>query len=70
MEYLCKLVTPPNGIVLDPFAGSGTTGIAAIACGFRFVGVEQHLEYFEFANKRIAQAATEQLRKQRGSANE
>jgi len=70
MEYLCKLVTPPSGIVLDPFAGSGTTGIAAIACGFRFVGVEQHLEYFEFANNRIAQAATEQLRKQRGSANE
>lgn len=70
MEYLCKLVTPPNGIVLDPFAGSGTTGIAAIACGFRFVGVEQHLEYFEFANNRIAQADMGQLRKQRCSANE
>lgn len=41
MAYLCRLVTPPNGIVLDPFTGSGTTGVAAIREGFRFVGIEK-----------------------------
>ena len=41
MQYLIRLITPPNGIVLDPFAGSGTTGVAALGAGFRFVGVEQ-----------------------------
>lgn len=55
MEYLCKLVTPPNGIVLDPFAGSGTTGAAALVSGFRFVGVEQDPNHFEFARKRLGE---------------
>ncbi len=41
MRYLCRLVTPPGGVVLDPFAGSGATGIAALAEGLRFVGCEQ-----------------------------
>ncbi len=41
MRYLITLITPPNGVVLDVFAGSGTTGVAAIAAGFRFVGCEQ-----------------------------
>jgi site-specific DNA-methyltransferase (adenine-specific) len=40
MRYLCRLVTPPGGTVLDVFAGSGTTGVAAIAEGFSFVGCE------------------------------
>jgi DNA modification methylase len=40
MKYLCKMVTPENGIVLDPFMGSGTTAVAAITSGFRFVGME------------------------------
>ena len=40
MKYLCRLVTPPNGIVLDPFMGSGTTGIAATVEGFNFLGIE------------------------------
>jgi DNA modification methylase len=53
MAYLCRLVTPPNGIVLDPFMGSGSTGCAAIQEGFRFVGMELDEDYFEIATKRI-----------------
>lgn len=53
MSYLCKLITPPNGVVLDPFMGSGSTGIAAKECGFDFVGIEKEAEYFEIAQKRI-----------------
>ena len=54
MEYLIKLVTPPNGVVLDPFTGSGSTGIAARNLGFRFVGIEKEKEYCEIAEKRIS----------------
>jgi DNA modification methylase len=53
MRYLCKLVTPPNGIVLDPFMGSGTTGIAAKLEGFSFIGIEKEKEYFNIAEARI-----------------
>ena len=53
MAYLCRLVTPPNGIVLDPFMGSGSTGIAARIEGFRFCGMEMDEDYFEIATKRI-----------------
>lgn len=56
MRYLCRLVTPPNGLVLDPFAGSGSTGKAAILEGFRFIGFELETEYVEIANARIAAA--------------
>lgn len=59
MRYLCRLVTPPRGVVLDPFAGSGSTGVAAIAEGFRFVGVELSPEYFEIATARIRDAERE-----------
>jgi site-specific DNA-methyltransferase (adenine-specific) len=54
MRYLCRLITPPGGIVLDPFMGSGSTGIAALTEGFRFLGMEQDLEYFAIAQRRIA----------------
>jgi DNA modification methylase len=54
MRWLCRLVTPPNGVVLDPFTGSGTTGCAAVLEGFRFVGIEREAEYVEIAEKRIA----------------
>lgn len=54
MRYLVRLVTPPNGTVLDPFAGSGSTGIAAHLEGFRFVGIEQDAEYAAIAERRIA----------------
>jgi DNA modification methylase len=53
MRYLCRLITPPNGVVLDPFMGSGSTGKASIFEGFRFVGIEQNVEYVEIAKARI-----------------
>ena len=54
MRYLCRLVTPPGGIVLDPFAGSGSTGKACALEGFRFIGIERDAEYCEIAEARIA----------------
>jgi tRNA G10 N-methylase Trm11 len=53
MEYLVKLVTPKNGIVLDPFMGSGTTAIACIKNNFKFIGFEKETEYKEIADARI-----------------
>ena len=52
MRYLCRLVTPPNGLILDPFMGSGTTLIAAEREGFRAVGIELNKDYCEIAEKR------------------
>lgn len=56
MRYLCRLVTPPGGVVLDPFMGSGSTGKAAVLEGFRFIGIEREAEYMDIARMRIAQA--------------
>jgi DNA modification methylase len=53
MQYLCRLITPPGGLVLDPFCGSGSTGKGAILEGFRFIGIEQDAEYIEIARRRI-----------------
>lgn len=53
MTYLCRLVTPPGGIVLDPFMGSGSTGISAMLEGFRFIGMEMDEDYFKIAEARI-----------------
>ena len=53
MTYLCRLITPPNGIVLDPFMGSGSTGISALLEGFRFCGMEMDNDYFKIAEARI-----------------
>jgi hypothetical protein len=53
MRYLCRLVTPPNGIVLDPFMGSGSTGKAAALEGFSFIGIEREAEYVEISQARI-----------------
>jgi len=53
MQYLCRLITPPQGIVLDPFMGSGSTGKAAVKEGFSFVGCELDADYFEIAKARI-----------------
>ena len=53
MRWLVRLVTPPGGLILDPFAGSGSTGCAAVLEGFRFVGIEQDAEYAEIAERRI-----------------
>jgi len=53
MRYLCRLVTPRGGLVLDPFAGSGSTGRAALMDGFQFVGIERDPEYAAIAEARI-----------------
>ena len=53
MKYLCRLVTPKGGTVLDPFMGSGSTGMAAIDEGFDFLGIEKEEEYFKIAKNRI-----------------
>ena len=54
MRYLCRLVTPPGGVVLDPFMGSGSTGKAAMLEGFGFIGIEREAEYVAIAERRIA----------------
>ena len=54
MAYLCRLVTPPGGTVLDPFMGSGSTGKAATVNGFRFIGIERDPEYHKIAQARIS----------------
>jgi site-specific DNA-methyltransferase (adenine-specific) len=56
MAYLIRLVTPPGGVVLDPFAGSGSTGKAAIREGFQFIGIEREAEYIAIARARIEAA--------------
>ena len=59
MKYLIKLVTPKDGIVLDPFMGSGSTGKAAKILGYSFIGIEREEEYFKIAEKRINDAIVE-----------
>jgi site-specific DNA-methyltransferase (adenine-specific) len=56
MRYLCRLVTPPGGVVLDPFMGSGSTGKAAMLEGFGFIGIEREAAYHAIAERRIHQA--------------
>jgi len=63
MRYLCRLVTPPGGTVLDPFMGSGSTGRAALLEGFRFIGIEREAQYLEIACARV-QSATPALWRQ------
>jgi hypothetical protein len=59
MRYLCRLVTRPGGLVLDPFVGSGSTGRGAVLEGFAFIGIEREAEYVEIARARIAAAITQ-----------
>ena len=56
MQWLCRLITPPGGIILDPFMGSGSTGKAAVLEGFQFIGCEREDEYMPIATARIAWA--------------
>lgn len=60
MAYLCRLVTPAGGIVLDPFMGSGSTGKAAMREGYRFIGIDMTPEYVEIARARIKHEASKQ----------
>jgi site-specific DNA-methyltransferase (adenine-specific) len=57
MQWLTRLVTPAGGLVLDPFAGSGTTGVACVREGLGFVGIEREQEWAEIARARIAAEA-------------
>lgn len=59
MAYLIRMVTPPNGIVLDCFMGSGSTGVAALNGNFKFVGIEKEKDYFVIASKRLNRAVNE-----------
>jgi site-specific DNA-methyltransferase (adenine-specific) len=61
MQYLVRLVTPPNGIVLDPFMGSGSTGKACAYEGFDFIGIDQSAEYVAIAQARIDFAINDKL---------
>src|SRR5690606_34642975 len=54
MRYLCRLITPPGGIILDPFAGSGTTLIATVQEGFNVIGIEREPEYCNIIRQRMA----------------
>jgi site-specific DNA-methyltransferase (adenine-specific) len=53
MRYLVKMITPPSGTVLDPFAGSGSTLIAAALEGFEGLGIEREAEFVEIARQRV-----------------
>lgn len=59
MRWLVRLITPENGTVLDPFAGSGSTGVACHAEGFSFVGIESDPAYVEIARRRLDAAQSE-----------
>lgn len=56
MAYVCRLVTPPGGLILDPFMGSGSTGVGALREGFRFAGIELDASYLEIARARLGAA--------------
>lgn len=62
MTWLVRLVTPPGGTVLDPFAGSGSTGVAALMSGFHFLGVEQDADHHAIAATRLMQAVEDRER--------
>jgi site-specific DNA-methyltransferase (adenine-specific) len=61
MRYLVKLITPPGGVVLDPFMGSGSTGKGAVIEGFNFVGIEQDADYLDIARARIQWALDQEV---------
>jgi site-specific DNA-methyltransferase (adenine-specific) len=54
MRYLCRLITPPGGTVMDAFCGSASTGVAALREGFCFIGIEQEQKYVEIARARLS----------------
>jgi DNA modification methylase len=62
MRWLVRLVTPPGGVVLDPFCGSGTTGAAAVLEGRQFLGIEREPEYVDIACARLTHWAHEAVR--------
>lgn len=65
MRYLCRLVTPPDGVVLDPFCGSGSTLVGALQEGFRYIGIEKDPDYVNIAYARTKHALKEWGRESR-----
>jgi site-specific DNA-methyltransferase (adenine-specific) len=59
MEYLIKMITPKGGVVLDPFSGSFSTGVACIKNGFSFIGIEMEEEYIKIGKARMEHAQKE-----------
>lgn len=55
-NWWIRYISPPDGVVCDPFMGSGTTGIESVKLGMSFIGIERHLPYFNIARRRIAEA--------------
>ena len=68
MEYLIKMITPPGGVVIDAFMGSGSTGVSAIKLGRSFVGIDQEKENVEVAKARITHAVKERTVELEGQA--
>jgi hypothetical protein len=66
MRWLCRLICPPGGTVIDPFLGSGTTGLACLAEGLDFLGIESDPEWFAVAERRFA-VAEQRIAAQRAS---
>ena len=66
MAWLCRLLTPKGGIVLDTFLGSGTTGVSASMEGFKFIGTEMNSEYCDIALQRIKHATGHDIIKVEG----
>lgn len=64
MRYLINLITPPNGTILDPFMGSGSTGKAAVRCGVNFIGIEKEQEYMDIAKARIEHENNKPIQKE------
>ena len=60
MSYLCRLITPPGGVVLDCFNGSGSTGVAALREGFRYLGLEGETTYVLISRRRLTHEAERQ----------
>jgi site-specific DNA-methyltransferase (adenine-specific) len=64
MRWLCRLITPPAGVILDPYTGSGSTGVAAVLEGFHFIGFEMDPQYAAIAQRRIHTVQDQQPRKE------
>jgi site-specific DNA-methyltransferase (adenine-specific) len=61
MRWLCRLIVPPGGVVLDPFMGSGSTLKAACLEGMNCIGIERDEEYFEIAKARVQHSERQQV---------